>query len=46
MITGAQIQSLHKDPFDRMIAGQALVDQLALISIDPAFKSLGVPAIW
>ncbi len=46
MITGAQIQSLHKDPFDRMLAGQALVEQMTLVSIDPAFTSLGVPTIW
>jgi PIN domain nuclease of toxin-antitoxin system len=46
MIAGAQIQSLHKDPFDRMLAGQVLVEQLNLISIDTAFKSLRIPTIW
>ena len=46
MIAGAQIQSPHKDPFDRMLAGQALVEQMAIVSADPAFRSLGVQVIW
>ena len=46
MIAGAQIQSPHKDPFDRMLAGQALVEQMAIVTADPAFRSLGVQIVW
>jgi PIN domain nuclease of toxin-antitoxin system len=41
--------SLHKDPFDRMIAAQSLVpEKLTLISADTAFDSFGseVTRFW
>ena len=36
----------HRDPFDRMIAAQALVDGIPLVSIDAIFDSYGVNRIW
>ncbi|MCC5605268.1 type II toxin-antitoxin system VapC family toxin [Nostoc sp. CHAB 5834] len=33
----------HKDPFDRMLISQALVEGLTLISIDQIFKLYDVP---
>lgn len=36
----------HKDPFDRLIAAQALVENLPLVSRDPIFKKYGVKLIW
>ena len=36
----------HKDPFDRMLAAQALVEGLPLVTNDPAFAVFGVTAIW
>ena len=36
----------HKDPFDRMIAAQSLLEGLTLISVDPAFDGLGVDRHW
>ncbi len=33
----------HKDPFDRMLISQALVEGLTLISIDKIFKLYDVP---
>lgn len=36
----------HKDPFDRMIIVQALVDKLPVICADPHFDAYGVPRIW
>jgi len=30
----------HRDPFDRLLAAQAFIDNLSLITNDPAFKSL------
>jgi hypothetical protein len=29
-----------------MLGAQASLAQMTLVSIDPAFKSLGVPTIW
>ena len=36
----------HKDPFDRMIAAQALSEGIPVISADPSFDSYGVERIW
>lgn len=36
----------HKDPFDRMIIAQALVESLPVISIDTIFDAYGVNRIW
>ena len=36
----------HRDPFDRMLAAQSLVEQLPLVSVDVVFDSYGVSRIW
>jgi PIN domain nuclease of toxin-antitoxin system len=36
---------LHRDPFDRMLIAQALVDDLILISRDAEFDRYGVPLL-
>ncbi len=46
MVAGAEITAPHKDPFDRMLAGQARVEQLAVVTADQQFQSLGVQVFW
>lgn len=36
----------HKDPFDRLLAAQALVENLPLVSSDAVFEQYGVTRIW
>ena len=36
----------HKDPFDRMIAAQALNHRLAVVSNDSALDAFGVVRVW
>ncbi|HEY2911376.1 MAG TPA: type II toxin-antitoxin system VapC family toxin [Gemmataceae bacterium] len=36
----------HRDPFDRMLAAQALVECIPIVSIDSIFDSYGVTRIW
>lgn len=36
----------HKDPFDRMLAAQALNHRLALVSNDTALDAFGIVRIW
>lgn len=36
----------HRDPFDRLIVAQALVENIAVVSIDPKFDPYGVRRIW
>ncbi len=36
----------HRDPFDRLLIAQALVEGLSIISVDEAFDLYGVPRLW
>ena len=36
----------HKDPFDRLMIAQALVDGIAVVGVDAAFDAYGVSRIW
>ncbi|MCI0458822.1 MAG: type II toxin-antitoxin system VapC family toxin [Gemmataceae bacterium] len=36
----------HKDPFDRMLAAQALYEQIPIVSADAIFDAYGVQRIW
>lgn len=36
----------HKDPFDRLLAAQAIVEKLLLVSADPIFDPYGVARAW
>ena len=36
----------HRDPFDRLIAAQALIEGLTVITRDPVFTAFGCDAIW
>ena len=36
----------HRDPFDRLLVAQALVEQMPLISIDAIFDGYGVQRLW
>ena len=36
----------HRDPFDRLLVAQALEEDLAVVTADPAFARYGVSRIW
>ncbi len=36
----------HRDPFDRVLAAQALVRDLPVVSVDPVFDGFGVRRVW
>ena len=37
----------HRDPFDRMLAAQAMMESMVIITGDPAFAGCpGVPTLW
>jgi PIN domain nuclease of toxin-antitoxin system len=42
----AQLPLHHRDPFDRMIIAQALVEGWPLLSRDEAFDAYGVQRLW
>lgn len=37
---------LHRDPFDRLLGAQALVERVPLVTRDPQFARFGVETIW
>lgn len=36
----------HRDPFDRLLIAQAIVDRLSLVSADAVFDQYGVHRLW
>jgi PIN domain nuclease of toxin-antitoxin system len=36
----------HKDPFDRILIAQALVEKLAIVGNDPVFDKYSVTRLW
>ena len=45
----AAVESLpmhHRDPFDRLLIAQAMIEQVEIVSIDPAFDSYPVRRKW
>lgn len=36
----------HRDPFDRMLVAQAMVEGLALVSKDGSLKGMGAEVVW
>ena len=41
-----QLTTTHRDPFDRMLAAQSLVEGLPIVSNDEAFDLFGVIRLW
>lgn len=42
MMRAARFEDAHADPFDRMIAAQAIQNNLPILSVDPKFDVFGV----
>ncbi|MBR8835845.1 MAG: type II toxin-antitoxin system VapC family toxin [Stigonema ocellatum SAG 48.90 = DSM 106950] len=36
----------HRDPFDRLLIAQAMVEQIPILSIDSAFDSYPIQRLW
>lgn len=46
-LDAGQLAWQHRDPFDRMLAAQAMVESAALVTADRAFADLpGVHVLW
>lgn len=41
-----RLAGAHKDPFDRMLAAQALIEGAPIVANDPAFATFAVEAMW
>ena len=40
------LPGLHEDPFDRILAAQAEIENLVLVTADRAFASFGTRTLW
>lgn len=45
-LRAGRLVGAHGDPFDRMIAAQALADDIPVISLDAKLDAFGVRRIW
>jgi len=43
---GGLLPGQHRDPFDRVLAAQALLEDLPLVTNDAAFAGFGVTLLW
>lgn len=40
------LPSRHRDPFDRMLAAQAQIESVPLVTADPVFQAFGTRVLW
>ncbi len=45
-IAGGLLAGSHKDPFDRLIAAQALLEELVVVTRDAEIAAFGCEVIW
>ena len=45
-VHGGSLPGAHKDPFDRVIAAQALLDGLIVVTRDPEIAAFGCEVLW
>ena len=41
-----RLPGTHKDPFDRMLAAQALIEDVAMVTNDAGIAGFGVKLVW
>jgi PIN domain nuclease of toxin-antitoxin system len=45
-VMAGQFRLVHKDPFDRVLAAQAIVEGFGLVTDDSAMEALGAARVW
>ncbi len=45
-ITAARLPTPHRDPFDRLLAAQSLIEDIPVVTPDQAMAALGAATIW
>jgi len=46
IVAVASLPFHHRDPFDRLLVAQAIVEQMPIVSGDPAFDSYTIQRLW
>jgi PIN domain nuclease of toxin-antitoxin system len=42
----ANLPNHHRDPFDRLLIGQAIAEQVPLVSVDSVFNDYPIQRLW
>jgi|LauGreSBDMM110SN_4_FD.fasta_scaffold08872_2 PIN domain nuclease of toxin-antitoxin system len=42
----ASFPLIHRDPWDRILAAQAILEDMSVVTRDPSIAALGAPTIW
>ncbi len=45
-LRAGRLPGAHRDPFDRMLAAQALAQDIPILSLDPRLDVFGIRRIW
>jgi PIN domain nuclease of toxin-antitoxin system len=45
-LLAGKLPPFHRDPFDRMLIAQSLIEKIPIITVDHAFKDYSIPIIW
>lgn len=45
-IEAGRLPLIHRDPWDRMLAAQAIVEDMAIVSNDEKLSALGAKRVW
>ena len=43
---GGLLDGAHRDPFDRLLAAQSIIERMPLVTADAAFRGFGVETVW
>ncbi len=46
MVRSAMLQGAHRDPFDRILSAQAILEDMVLITVDEKMSSFGAATFW
>lgn len=44
--TAGLMRNVHRDPFDRLLAAQAQIEGLTLVTADARLAGMGAPVVW
>ena len=45
-LRGGRLPGMHRDPFDRILAAQALTLDIPILSLDPKLDAFGIHRVW
>jgi PIN domain nuclease of toxin-antitoxin system len=45
-MAAAELPGPHRDPWDRIMMAQALIEELQVVTVDKVFSDYGIPVLW